>query len=198
MNTTTRRTGEIIETATGSFTAQSYELNALPPLGSLVKVQVADLELYAIVSHATTQGIEPGRRPIARGQDAAQEEALFEANPQLSKLLKSEFSALVVGFKDEECIKHYLPPYPARLHSFVYACSGAEIQAFSRQFGFLNLLLKSGTDVPSEEIIAAALRQMSRTHDDSRTFLIQAGKELAALLGREYGQLKAILERIKP
>jgi hypothetical protein len=198
MNTTTRRTGEIIETATGNFTAQSYELNALPPLGSLVKVQVAHLELYAIVNYATTQGIEPGRRPIARGQDATQEEALFEANPQLSKLLKSEFSALVVGFKDEGRIKQYLPPYPARLHSFVYACSDAEIQAFSQQFGFLNLLLKSSTDVSSEEIIAAALRQMSQTHDDSRAFLIQAGKELAALLGREYGQLKAILERIKP
>jgi hypothetical protein len=44
----------------------------------------------------------------------------------------------------------------------------------------------------------AALRLMSVTHEDSRAFLVGAGKELAALLGQDYARLKATLERIKP
>jgi hypothetical protein len=39
---------------------------------------------------------------------------------------------------------------------------------------------------------------MSVTHEDSRAFLVDAGKELAALLGQDYARLKAVLERIKP
>jgi hypothetical protein len=193
-----QRLGEVIEAATASFTAQSYELYEQPSLGSLVKVRDGDFELYAIVCQATTQGLEPGRRPIARGKDEAQEEAIFEANPQLSKLLKSEFSALVAGFNDGERIYQYLPPHPARIHSFVYACSKEEMLDFSQKTGFLNIILKARIEVPAEELVAAALRQMSNAHDDSRAFLVSAGKELATLLGREYSQLKAILERIRP
>ena len=50
---------EVIEASSAQFTAQSYELYALPPLGSLVRAG----EIYAVVCHAATGGIEPGRRP---------------------------------------------------------------------------------------------------------------------------------------
>jgi hypothetical protein len=39
---------------------------------------------------------------------------------------------------------------------------------------------------------------MSRVQEDSHGFLVAAGKQLAGLLGGDYNQLKAILERIKP
>ena len=61
------RVGEIIEASTSEFTAQSYELYQLPAFGSLVKTKD---EIYGIVYNAATAGIEPGRRPIARGKAA--------------------------------------------------------------------------------------------------------------------------------
>jgi hypothetical protein len=193
-----QRLGEVVEASTTGFTAQAYELYELPPLGSLVKTSEGERELYAVVYHATTEGIEPGRKPIARGKDEASEQAIFESSPQLSKLLRSEFSALVVGYKDGTAIRQHLPPRPAHIHSFVYACSKEEMKEFSRNFGFLNTLVNAELETPSDELIAAALRNMSAVQDAPRTFLVAAGKELASLLGQDYGRLKAILERIKP
>ena len=193
-----QRLGEVIESSTTGFSAQCYELYELPPLGSLVKTTEGEIELYAVVYQATTKGLEPGRKPIARGKDETSEEAIFQSSPQLSKLLRSEFSALVVGHKQGDKIQQYLPPHPARIHSFVHACTPEEIKTFSQACGFLNILVNAELETPSDELIAAALRLMSTTHDDSRAFLVGAGKELAALLGQDYARLRAVLERIKP
>ena len=198
MNGTSQRLGEVIEASTTGFTAQCYELYDLPPLGSLIKTGESTNELFAVVCHAVTEGLEPGRKPIARGKDEPDEESIFQANPQLSKLLRSEFSALVVGHRNGGQIHQYLPPQPARIHSFVHACTAEESKDFGRTFGFLNILINAKIETPAEELIAATLRIMGTAYADPRPFLIGAGKELAGLLGEDYGKLKAILERIKP
>jgi len=192
------RLGEVIEASTTGFSAQCYELYELPPLGSLVKTTEGEIELYAVVYQATTEGLEPGRKPIARGKDEASEEAIFQSSPQLAKLLRSEFSALVVGHREGDKMRQYLPPHPTHIHSFVHACTKEDVKTFSQSFGFLNILVNAKTETPSDELIAAVLRLMSVTHEDSRAFLVDAGKELAALLGQDYARLKAVLERIKP
>jgi hypothetical protein len=192
------RLGEVIEASTTGFTAQSYELNELPPLGSLVKASEGERQLYAVVYHAATEGIEPGRKPIARGKDEPSEQAIFEASPQLARLLRSEFAALVVGFKDGGAIRQFLPPAPAHIHSFVHACSADEVKEFGKSFNFLNTLVNAELETPADELTAASLRLMSAAQDDPRAYLISVGKELAVLLGRDYPRLKAILERIRP
>jgi hypothetical protein len=182
---------EVIEASTAQFAAQSYELYELPPLGSLVRTG----DIYGIVAGAETTS-EPGRRPIARGKDEASEEGVYQSSPQLTKLLRSEFTAAVVGHQDGEKIHHYLPPYPARIHGFVYLCPPGEVKEFSQSFGFLNILLNANLTVPPEELIAAALRQMGRAHEDGHAFLVAAGKELAALLSSDFIKLKNILGRL--
>jgi hypothetical protein len=191
------RVGEVIEASTTDFTAQCYELYQSPPLGSLVKTRDEPVDLYGIVYHATTGSLEPGRRPIARGKDEASEEDIYRSSPQLSKLLRSEFSALVVGHRQGDKLYHYLPPKPARIHGFVYLCGLEEVKEFSQSFAFLTILLNSRLPVSVEEIVAAALRQMGQAYDDPRPFLVAAGKELAVLLGGQFNQLKAILGRLK-
>lgn len=189
---------EVISASSTGFTAQCYELYAVPPLGSLVKTRDQDVELYGIVCNAVTTGIEPGRKPIARGKDEASEEDIYRTNPQLTKLLRTEFEALVVGHREDDKIYHYLPPKPARIHSFVYICPQDEVKQFSQSFGFLTLLLSAQLPVPAEEIIAASLRQIGEVYgEDRHSFLVAAGKELAVLLSGEYNRLKAILERIR-
>ncbi len=191
------RVGEIIEASTSDFVAQCYELYELPPLGSLVKTKNGELDIYGIVCHATTGSLEPGRRPIARGRDEDSEEAIYQSSPQLSKLLRSEFSALVVGHKIGENVNQYLPPGPARIHGFVYQCSPEEVREFGQSLGFLTLLVNTNLPVAREEIIPAALRLMSQAQEDPHGFLVAAGKELAVMLGGQYNQLKAILGRLK-
>ena len=191
------RVGEVIEASTTDFVAQCYELYQSPPLGSLVKTTDLPVELYGIVYNATTTSLEPGRRPIARGKDEASEEAVYQSSPQLLKLLRSEFNALVVGHKQDDKLYHYLPPKPARIHSFVYLCSPEEVKEFSQSFDFLNILLNTHLPVPAEELVAACLRQVCQVYEDRHAFLVAAGKELAILLSGDLNQLKAILGRIK-
>jgi len=193
-----QRVGEVIEASTTDFVAQCYELYQLPSLGSLVKTRDLPVELYGVVYNAATTGIEPGRRPIARGKDEASEEEVYRSSPQLLKLLRSEFNALVVGHKQDDRLYHYLPPKPARIHGFVYLCSPQEVKQFSQSFDFLNILINAHLPVSVEELVAACLRQISQVYEEDRhAFLVAAGKELAILLSGEFDKLKAILERIK-
>lgn len=195
--TETTRIGEIIESSTTEFTAQCYELYQSPPLGSLVKTTDAPLELYGIVYQAATASLDPGRRPVARGRDETSEEAIYRSSPQLGKLLKTEFKVLVVAHKSEGKLFRYLPPKPARIHSFVYQCSPDEIREFGQSFDFINLLLNTRLPVSAEELAAASLRQMSAVYPDPRAYLVAAGKELAVLLSDDFNRLRAVLGRIK-
>jgi len=194
----TSRVGEVIEASTTQFVAECYELYQPPPLGSLVQVGDSSGELVGVVCHAATASLEPGRRPIARGRDEPSEEAIYQASPQLEKLLRSEFSALVVGHAEGDRLLQYLPARPARIHSFVYRCSPDTIRDFSVSFDFLHTLLGSPMPVPAEELVAAVLRQMSDVREEPRDFLVAAGKELTVLLRGELGRLRAILGRIAP
>jgi hypothetical protein len=191
------RAGEVIEASTTEFTAQCYELYCSPSLGCLVKTGDGSIEQYGIVYNTVTSGIEPGRRPVARGKDEASEDGIYRSSPQLLKLMRTEFSSLVAGYREEDRIFHYLPPRPARIHSFVRECGDDEIREFSRSFDFLNIIINSGISVPVEEVVAASLRRMSRVYDEPQQFLIAAGKELAVLMGSEYNRLKSILGKIK-
>jgi hypothetical protein len=193
------RVGEVIESCTTDFAAQCYELYQLPPLGSLVKAHWDSAAiLFGVVYKAATAGIEPGRRPIARGQDEPNEDEVYRSNPQLLKLLRSEFSVLVIGYLEEGRIRQYLPPKPARIHGFVHLCTAAEVKQFSQSLDFLNFLLKSRLDIGVEELTAATLRQMGKVYGvEKHAFLVSAGKELATLLSADYNQLKTILKGLK-
>ena len=191
------RVGEIIEASTTDFVAQCYQLYQSPPLGSLVKTGDQATTLYGIVYYTATTSLEPGRRPIARGKDEASEEAVYRSSPQLAKLLRTEFTGIVVGHKQDGELNHYLPPQPARSHGFVYLCSPEEVLEFSGSFDFLNILVNARLPVSMDELVAASLRRMSQAQEDRHAFLVAAGKELAVLLSGQFHQLKAILGRIR-
>jgi hypothetical protein len=188
---------EVISSSTTAYVAECYELYGLPVFGSMVRTADPPVEIYGVVGLAGTSSIEPGRRPIARGKDEASEQAVYESSPQLVKLLRSEFTVLVIGHAVEGKVFHYLPPKPARIHAFVYACTPDEVRMFGCSFDFLGGLVNAPPQVSVEELVAAVLREMSRVQDDPRAFLLAAGKALTALLGNDYNRLRNILTRLK-
>ena len=188
--------GEVIEASTGEFIAECYELHTPPPLGSLVKTGDGEVDIYGVVCNASTEGIDPGRRPLARGRDEADEQDIYRQNPQLSRLLRTTFETLVIGHGQGDDIYHYLAPRPPRVHSFVHICDADEVRRFTGSLDFLTILLNARGG-QTDEVVAACLRQAGSAHDDNRAFLVKAGKELAVLLGSELNRLNAILRRIK-
>jgi len=188
--------GEVIEARTGAFVAECYDLHSPPSLGSLVRTSDGEIHIFGVVCHASTESIDPGRRPAARGRDEPDEENIYREHPQLSRLLRTTFATLIVGHRQGDNIYRYLPPRPPRVHGFIHLCEPDEVHRFTASLDFLTILLgaREGT---ADEVISACLRLASEVHEDSRAFLVGAGKELAILLGSDLNRLNAILRRIR-
>jgi hypothetical protein len=185
------RVGEIVEAKTAEFTAQCYRLDGAPPFGSLVRASDGRIDVYGLVCEVSSGSIDAGRRVSARGVDEPDEDALFEHNPELSALLRTELSALVVGYREADRVVQRLPPHPPRLHGFVHRCDPAELRTFGQRLDFLAALLAgAGT---TDELVAATLRQLAAVQGDERAYLVAAGKRLALMLGGDVRRLGAIL-----
>lgn len=191
------RVGEVIEASTTEFVAESYRLHEAPPFGSFVRASDGAVHIYGLVCHIRTGSLDPGRRPMARGENETDEEDIYLHHPELPELLRTEFTAVVVGFREGEEVHQYLPPRPPRLHGFVYACTSEEARAFTQSLDFLPILLAASPRGPVDELIGAAFRQANLARGGDREFLVAAGKELARLLAHDPNRLSAILRRIR-
>lgn len=194
--TPSSRVGEVIEARSAEFVAECYQLHRAPPLGSLVAA--GSPAVFGVVCDIATESIDPGRRPLARGQDAPDEADIYRENPQLSKLLRTTFRAQVVGHRNGEALLQYLPPQPPHVHSFVYTCPPEEVCAFTQSLDFLSILVFAPERGAADEVVAACLRQAARARPDRQQFLVGAGKALALLLRGELARLNTILTRIRP
>jgi hypothetical protein len=191
--------GEIIETATTGFVAESEELNRPPALGSLVKVQVGGADYaYGVVSYGTTTSPEPGRRAVRRSTEEVFDEAIYDEHPQLRRILHTEFNAILVGWVQGGIIHQHLPPHPPPLHHSVYQCAPEEVKAFSQWLYYLRLLLSSRAGVSAEQLVAAHVRETYRQRGGDAEWLERTARELASLLKHDYERLMTILYAIEP
>ncbi len=185
--------GEVIESTTTSFSAQC-KLHQPPPFGSFV-VSGGDVTTIAVVSQVETKSVDPGRLPMALGDDLSNQDDVYKNNPHLDQLLRTDFHALIVGHKAGSTWQQTLPPTPPKLHSFVYACPEPDVKAFTGNLDFLKTILNTG--IPSSDaLIAAMLTYSSSMHADRDAFLFNSGKKLAALLPREVSRLTSILKQL--
>jgi hypothetical protein len=191
------RVAEVIEASSAEFMAQCYKLDQAPPLGSLVKTKDKHLEIYGVVYNVETHSLDPGRRVVARGENMKSEDEIFRVNPQLARLLSTDFKVLVVGHVQGKSLYHYLPPKPASIHGFVYTCRLEEVRAFTQSLDFLSLLVDVRLPIPGDEVTAACLRYASQAHPDPQVFLVKAGKELACMLSSDAKRLNSLLKRIR-
>lgn len=197
------RIGEVIESSTIRFVSGAYELLQAPPFGALVKAQAraAEMMIYGLVYDICTTSREPGGRAVVRGRTYTghnlYDDEIYRAHPDLAEVLQTEFSALTVGFAEQGAIYHYLPPHPPPVHYSVYECTLEELARFSTSCDFFRSVL-CASQVPGDELLAATIRAAAYAHNDSRDYLVEAGRELASLLKDDYDRLAALLRRIKP
>ena len=190
------RLGEVIEASTVEFVAESYELHESPAFGSLVRVGEGDDRTYGLVYASTTASLDPGRRPVARGRDVEREDEIYRNHPQLARLLRTEFRAVVVGFREGGRIRQQIAPRPVRIHSFVWECPAGEVIEFSQSFDYLSLLIGAPVAAPVDELLAAAVRSADQARGNDEAFRIAAGKCLAVLLTGQFQRLNGILRRL--
>ncbi|RMF25484.1 MAG: hypothetical protein D6756_05470 [Cyanobacteria bacterium J083] len=201
------RFAEVIETATTYFVAQCLEpedlkFPTMPPFGSWVKSQDEETGniIYGIVTFVTTTPIDSIHRARALGLSL---ENLREEQPQIFAMLKTEFRAVIVGFKTSKNSSNngstssyqYLPPRPPQIHQGVYGCQAAEIIDFSENLDFLRTLLQV-QEAPVESLVAASVREIYRLRQADRTWLVKVGRNLSLLLKDDYDRLRYVLSQI--
>lgn len=188
--------GEVVQSSISGFVAQCHRLEDPPVLGSLVTTNDGGTKIYAVVCNATTGSIDPGRRSMALGQGEAEEEGVYRSHPELAQLLRTDFEALIVGCQAESDVRYSLPPRPARIHAFVHAASTKQLCEFTAPLRFLHFLMNASAPT-RDDALASCLRLASAAHPDPKAFLLQAGKELANLLGRDTPRLNIILRQLE-
>ncbi|MCL6472814.1 MAG: hypothetical protein K6T91_08405 [Firmicutes bacterium] len=188
----TGRIGEIIQVATTRFTAQSDRLESPPHFGSFVKAESQGMAIYGLIYNVYETSIDPNRRAVAFG---IEREELFKQQPQIAEFLKVEFEAAVIGFNDAGCIRAYLPPFPPRIHSFVYPCERQEVLDLTEDLEFIRSI-NALPGLPVEELAAASIRLAYAERGGDRTFLVRAGQAIAQLLKDEYEKARSIIRRI--
>ena len=190
-----QRLGEVVESNTNEFVTQCYELYDSPALGTLVKAGEIET-VYGIVIYSSTSGLDPSRRSVARGQNLETERQVYERNPQLSRLLSTEFSCITVGYEDSSEVMTYLPPTPPKLHSFVNSCDQEAVRSFVDSMGFMNSILR--LNYPQcDDVVAAFVRFACAALPDLVELKLQAARQIANLLGNDTRRLEGILRRIR-
>jgi hypothetical protein len=194
------RIGEIIETSTVDFWAESAALHDLPALGALVAVQLPDgLTLYGVVAFGQTGGIDPARRAVRRGNDDVYDAAIYAEHPELNRILRTTFRVAIIGYEEPGSTpRHHLPPCPPPLHYSVLRCDAGSVRTFTDAPRYFPILAASEGEVAPEQLLAAHIRTVWRDRGRDDAWLAAAGQQVARLLKRDYDRLVTVLEAIDP
>ncbi len=194
------RIGEIIETSTVGFWAESVALHEVPSLGALVTVDLAEGgTLVGVVAFGQTTGIDEGRRAVRRGDADVFDGAIYDRHPELMRILRTTFRVVTVGYVGPDGrVRHHLPPCPPPLHYSVSACERATIHAFTDEPRYFAMLMASEGEVAPEQLLAAHIRAATAERGGDEAWRAAAGRQVARLLKRDYDRLLTVLEAIDP
>jgi hypothetical protein len=187
--------GEIVASDSQALEVECHKLYGAPAFGAFIRAECvgSGLRYYAVVTGATTQPVDGNR--IVQAHKLAPGE-LEQRKPHLNTLLRTTFTARLVGYGNEGGQVCGTPPQPPRLHCFVYAASEAEIRALTGSPSFLRPLTQV-LDMPLEDLLIAAI-EAARAAWGGGAPLIAWGKYLARLLRTDYVTLESVLQRLAP
>jgi hypothetical protein len=194
------RLGEVVETSTTGFLAESDQLHQLPELGALVCVGGLDetRAYFGVVSHGATGGLDTSRKAVRRGNDSLADAAIYDRHPELELVLRTVFNVEVIGFREGIGYRHVLPALPVPLHYSVHACDRPTVASFCAGPRYLATLLNFHGEIMPEHLVAAHFRWVDRELDDHHAWLTDATRRLARLMQRDYDRLATILEAVAP
>ncbi len=118
-----------------------------------------------------------------------------------NRMVPMEISVLNIGYRFTSGeVVHSLPPRPPMSLSAVEQCTRDVILDFTRHQDFFPLVLNAA-EVPSDDLLAAAIRYASWQHDDEKRryeFLVQCGRAIARQLSHDLKRLEHVLALIRP
>lgn len=168
----------------------------VPTFGALVKTEIEhrQITVYGLIYNIEMNTDDSGMTKLLSVSEHARPEDIDYAR---SKLIPLNVSVLCVGYREQDRLRHALPPQPPVALREIEACSDAEVAAFSRQPDYLKLVLDARF-APCDELLAACIRRATAAQPDGQRddFLLAHGRELARLLSFDSARLENVLRRL--
>lgn len=207
---------EVLTSSITGLTAETCPVAGLadapvvkPKFGSFVKIESPEneIDIFAVVFDVVTNPPDAVHKPTALGMSR---EKLRLEQPHIFSLLKTHMQAVIIGYRQGKDYYQHLPPQPAEVHDFVYTAESDEIAVLTADFEFLRLLSHINS-VPTDELIAAAVRLAAGARSDSKgklggrarsqgeeDYLVEAGRAISQLFRSDYDRMVSIVRKIKP
>jgi len=188
------RIGRLLRSSTPKFVVgcQVKQLDS-PGFGSLVRVPVDEnYQIFGLIYDiridddglvrqlVTTEGID---------------ESIIADN-RVNRNVPVEMAVLVVGYQENQTIRHLLPPRPALSLDMIYLCERKELIDFTStgRFGYFRHILRAD-DTPIGELLSAHIAQVYQANQD-REWVVKAARELINLLRDDHDTLMSVLGAI--
>lgn len=187
--------GRVLRASTRGFTAGCAVMQPdLPVFGSFVRAEghAPGHAVYGLIYDVSVEDDLFVRQFISAG---IPDEVVFDQ--RRNRQVPVEVSVLAVGCREGGAIRHCLPAQPPMTLDWLYVCTAEEVRAFTARFDYFRLVLDA-RDVPADEVLAASLRLAAavRPEAERRSFLVEAGRELARLLASDPVRLEGLLRRL--
>lgn len=197
MDETTGLLGRTLRSSTTRFTfGASQDSALLPVFGELVRAEVGNSAVYGLVYEVVIQD-DPFVRQIVAASDELSAERIEDMRQR--RQVPVEITALAVAYGLGQEVFQRLPPKPPGALQPIFRCTAAERRAvLGEPFSYYHTVLNSA-QCPAEELLAASLRLAAESQlpGQDRSFLLQAGRELARLLAADLPRLDAVLRRLE-
>jgi hypothetical protein len=192
--------GHVLRASTAGFSAGA-RVNQLgaPAFGMIVRAQPRsdDREIVYGLLYDIHIDDDPLVRQLVLA-DAVSDETISDQRHH--RIVPLEMSVLAIAYRHYDgTVRHMLPPRPPLSLDPVYLCDAEEIRAVATRFDFFRLVLNA-SQVPSEQLLAAALVIAAQTLPESEQygFLVEAGREAARLLSGDLARLDYLLKLVYP
>ncbi|MEW6580860.1 MAG: hypothetical protein AB1435_16925 [Chloroflexota bacterium] len=191
--------GQVLRASTVGFVCgtRSQQIEH-PAFGAFVRTRqdaASDLDVIGVI-HAISIDDDPLVRQMILANNMTQATIRDQRE---NRMVPLEISVLNVGYIQNGRVHQTLPPRPPLSLDPVLLCDATTVARFTVRLDFLRLVLNA-SDVPAEQLLAAALKFAAEARPDAerRAFLVEAGRRLAGLLSQDLPRLQHLLQLIRP
>lgn len=186
---------EIIQSSLEQWRAHSWDWRDVPEYGSLVMVSRPSGAVFGVVHAIEVGSLDSSRSPFPYKMT---EEELLSQQPHIFAFLATTFSAITVGYTDEQGYNYQLAAHPPRIHGFVERATERDLRAFFSSQEYLHLIFGFSSRIGNvDELLLAIVKRQFGAQCMDRQQLHSFIKMYSLLLGNDYKRLKVFLGRVQ-
>lgn len=193
--------GRVLRASTTGFDCgtRSRSIDERHTFGSFVKVPIdAGAQAHAIgLIYAIRIDDDPLARELVMASSVDTNTLMDQRD---NRMVPVEIGVINIGYSYNGMMFHAIPPRPPLSLTEVELCDAQEVYDFTQNCEYFRLVL-GASEVPTDELLAAALRYAASVYDsqeDRYHFLVKCGRQLATLLSHDLKRLSYVLTLIRP